>query len=219
MNRWSFPRRSHRSQPGCHLGQYQIHNRVKSSGIPFEFRFLCHPVAPRGHAPESHHSTCEETIIVSLFFSFPRFSHRKKSGGTYLIQCFHRLAQFLDILLRLHHYKVADMAQLVFTHGMPSSNALVTSNSPRVALAACPDIILQNEILSNHPSSVPDELINIHRVGRATLWKSPIRALAVPLLGFFFRRRHKLRLRQHNLAQRGNTEYHLPPYLGIENIP
>jgi hypothetical protein len=78
-----------------------------------------------------------------------------------IIQSFHCLTQLGDILLTLVCNKLWYVTQLMFAHGVPSGNALVTSDSPGVAFTASANVILQYEILSNHASTIPDELVHI----------------------------------------------------------
>lgn len=99
-----------------------------------------------------------------------------------LIQCLHRLPELLNVLLTLCNHKLRQMTELVLTHCVPASNTLVTTNCTSIAVSTRSNIVLQDEILTNHSGSIPDKLIHIQRWRYNALWKARVRALSVSFL-------------------------------------
>jgi hypothetical protein len=104
------------------------------------------------------------------------------TANTKKLAYLHCLSKFLNILLTLHCSEILNMAQLMFTHGMPSCNSFMASNGAGIALASGTDVVLKGEIFSNHAGTIPDKLINFEGRGCYTLWKAWIGALSIPLL-------------------------------------
>jgi hypothetical protein len=74
----------------------------------------------------------------------------------------------------------------MFTHGMPSSNAFMTTNGPSVAFPSISNVVLENEIFAYHSGSIPYKLVDIKRRGydggllrKSFIWPLPISLLDI----------------------------------------
>mmetsp|Transcript_33397 Transcript_33397/g.99435 ORF Transcript_33397/g.99435 Transcript_33397/m.99435 type:complete len:448 (+) Transcript_33397:575-1918(+) len=149
----------------CALSSHETELRPRGIGRIVELR----PV--KVDEIGAHHLVREAPVEEPQLGAVEVVVQRRLLGGpspgvvVVLIQSLHGLSQFLHVLLTLLQDEMRYVTELMLAHGVPTGDALVAPHGDGVALAARPNVILKDEIFSDHPGAVPDELVDVEGRG------------------------------------------------------
>ena len=106
---------------------------------------------------------------------------KKGRGGTPKNEAYLKsLPQFCNVLRRLLVDVVGNVSELVLNERVPPRNALVNSDARGVILSTLTaSVVLEDEILTNHPRPIPNKLVHVQRVRSAVT--SIVETLPIPL--------------------------------------